>query len=337
MMVRFADGIRIDGLGFDGLIERPGAASLALPGEGARLRTLASLLGTPRFDLTLRAELNRAHPGATSDLVQRLIAEGILVPWGLGPRLADLHLRTTLPSEWELVSPSEEISRALRESSGAGALALPPPALPTGELGRALSQRRTARRFSKKFITIGELATLLAMGVGIGPAEPGAIFPLVLGGPPAGRAYPSGGGLYPVEVLAYPLHVEGVGGGFYYYQVLSHRLLPFSPARSVRSLVELCSHPIDEASVLMFLFVDFARPSLGKYGEKAYRLALLEAGHAAQNALLVAASLGLLGLPICGHRDEELSLAAGLAYPYEAIIYVLALGSSPSPEDESGD
>jgi hypothetical protein len=53
--------------------------------------------------------------------------------------------------------------------------------------------------------------------------------------------------------------------------------------------------------------------------------------------LLVAASLGLLGLPICGHRDEELSLAAGLAYPYEAIIYVLALGSSPSPEDESGD
>jgi SagB-type dehydrogenase family enzyme len=329
-LLRLADDVHITLSGSDGFIIRSGRTTLTLPGEGARLRRLSSLLQTPRPEIQLRqalAALTPQPPQAT-DLVDRLIDEGVLVRSDLGSRLAELHQRTTLASEWPAASPALETSRLLRESGGENARPLPPPALIEASLSQVLVSRRTAQRFVDQPMTTIDLATILALAAGSGaeplnqPAEP-----LVLGGPPARRTYPSGGALYPVEILVYPWRVAGLESGFYYYQTLSHRLVPVAPVQPPQTLVSLLNdHPVEEAALFLCLFVDFARPSLGKYGEKSYRLALLEAGHIAQNVLLVAAGLGLGGLPLCGFYDQELSLAAGLLFPYEAIIYVLALG-----------
>jgi SagB-type dehydrogenase family enzyme len=80
------------------------------------------------------------------------------------------------------------------------------------------------------------------------------------------------------------------------------------------------------------LFIDFTRHSFEKYGAKIYRLALLEAGHIAQNLLLTAAALGLAGLPLCGFRDAEISAAAGLDFPQQAVVYAVAIGGMVSPD-----
>jgi SagB-type dehydrogenase family enzyme len=332
MMYRLAGGVRITVAGRDGIIEQAGKAALVLPGEGARLRTLALLLRTPRPEDWLRIALARRHAQpAPGDLVGRLVAEQVLVPWDLGPRLAELHRQTTGPSEWPAVNPGLEAGRLLREFTGEGALTLPPPSLEKARLADALRARRSVRRFGAGPFTTVDLATLLALGAGCGDTDAVAAL-LVPGGPPAGRTYPSGGALYPVDVLAYPLRVEAVPSGFYSYQALPHRLVPVAPAQPPDTLAGwLPNHPIAEASVLLLLSVDFARPSLGKYGERAYRLALLEAGHLAQNVLLVAAALGRAGLPICGFDDERLSVAAGLAFPNEAVVYILALGTPLAP------
>ncbi|TMQ27155.1 MAG: SagB/ThcOx family dehydrogenase [Deltaproteobacteria bacterium] len=97
----------------------------------------------------------------------------------------------------------------------------------------------------------------------------------------------------------------------------------------------LRTNGVEGASLLVYLFMDFARPSLGKYGEKAYRMALFEAGHLAQNLLLVAAASGLAGVPLCGFDDEQLSLSAGLAFPQEAFIdaAVAAVANLPPGPD----
>ena len=326
-MLRLSDCVRISASSNDAIIERTRAPSLIFPGEGARLRSLVEFLRTPRLEPWLRQTLAHEHPQLSkSDLIQRLIDEEVLVDWDLGPQLTDLHQRTTSASEWEVVNPACETARSMREYAGDRPIDLVPAELSPTSLAQALNSRRTVRRFSGRAATETQLATLLAMGAGMGkrPDYPDLLTPCR---PPSGRTYPSAGALYPVETLIYPLRVEGLGAGFYYYQALSNRLVEFAPSLPVENLISLLTdNPIGEASLLFLFFLDFSRPSLGKYGEKAYRLALLEAGHIAQNVLLVATSMDLDGLPICGFYDKELSLSAGLRFPQEAVIYVIAIG-----------
>ena len=329
-MIRLADDVRISAIAGDGIVGRADRVVLRLPGEGSRLRTIAVLLRTPRLETWLREELARMHPQTSVDgLMSRLLAEGICVPWDLGVRLSELHGRTTLPSEWPAVSPEVETSRILRESAVEGSVELPQPARLDLSLSEVLTTRRTARQFNPAAMPLADLGTLLALAFGSHGSVPDTPLPLVWGAPSSGRTYPSGGALYPVEVLVYPIRVEALPAGFYYYQALSHHLVPFAPAQHLDDLVELlCNHPIEHSSALLLLWMDFARPSLGRYGEKAYRLALLEAGHIAQNGALVAAGLRLAVLPICGFDDAGLSRAAGLNFPFEAVLYTLAVGNA---------
>ena len=63
-----------------------------------------------------------------------------------------------------------------------------------------------------------------------------------------------------------------------------------------------------------------------KYGERGYRFALLEAGHAAQNMLLAATALALAALPLGGFYDRRLDELVGADGLDEATLYAIALG-----------
>jgi SagB-type dehydrogenase family enzyme len=63
-----------------------------------------------------------------------------------------------------------------------------------------------------------------------------------------------------------------------------------------------------------------------KYGLRGYRFVLLEAGHAAQNALLAAAALALAAVPLGGFYDrrvDELIEADGVD---ESALYLVCVG-----------
>jgi len=323
-MLRLAEDVVLRVVGEDAVLERAGAPGVSLLGEGRRVCALVELLDTPRRASWLLQALGARGLGAGGEaLLGRLREERVLLPWRLGCVLAELHQRTVAPRELAPNAAGDERRRLAREYADGGAVALPPPSL-SGQLAEALSARHSSRRLSGRALTAAQLGTLLALGCG---AREQPALPPVPGGPPGRRTYPSGGALYPVEALVCPLAVEGLNIQYYDYQVFSHRLL----AHDDGPRADLISRFLDDnaiagAAILILLFVDFARPSLGKYGEKAYRLALLEAGHIAQNLLLVASALGLSGIPLCGFPDEELSIDAGLAYPDEAIVYALALG-----------
>ena len=63
-----------------------------------------------------------------------------------------------------------------------------------------------------------------------------------------------------------------------------------------------------------------------KYGARAYRFVLLEAGHVAQNVLLAAAALGLAAVPLGGFYDREVDAVLGADGLYEASLYLIPVG-----------
>jgi SagB-type dehydrogenase family enzyme len=66
-----------------------------------------------------------------------------------------------------------------------------------------------------------------------------------------------------------------------------------------------------------------------KYGARAYRFALIEAGHVAQSLLLGAAALGLRTLPVGGFYDRSVDALIGIDGVHEAALYLLPVGASP--------
>lgn len=239
--------------------------------------------------------------------------------------LAALSRATAYPRLSPALPPTQDTAFLLREHGGGHGVHLDAAAPPAG-LAQALRARRSARRFGGRPLTRGELGTLLGWGAGCGDGGG----PQGAGGLVARRTYPSGGALYPVETHVVARAVDGLPPGVHRYQPAGDRLVARAVAPATEQLAAWLA-PLDLAGVaaLLVLTADWARPSLRRYGEKAFRLALLEAGHIGQAVALVGAALGLGVLPLCGFDDAALSRGCGLAYPRESVVYVLAIGAAP--------
>lgn len=82
---------------------------------------------------------------------------------------------------------------------------------------------------------------------------------------------------------------------------------------------------VDDSPAVLGLYVDLGRLRQ-RYGLRALRMGLLEAGHLAQSLLLTASALGLVTTPLGGFRDDlahELFALDGLDRPLQ---YLLPLG-----------
>ena len=202
---------------------------------------------------------------------------------------------------------------------------LPCVPLPAAELGavslaEALAARRSQRTFGDRPVTVVELATLLHAAYGVTGD--------LAGTPQLLRTAPSGGALYPLELYVLPCGVEGLEASLYHYDPLRHvleRLAPLpvivgSDLSPYGDLLERCGAVI--AITAMFWRSRF------KYGHRAYRFTLLEAGHAAQNALLAAAALGLAAVPLGGFYDRAVDALLGVDGLHEAALYLVPVGSA---------
>jgi SagB-type dehydrogenase family enzyme len=307
-------------------------STIFLPGGATLILRLRQLLRQPQPLTVLERELSNTAPVVTETFAELLNAQAV-APWDLGPELALLHKKTVSGGESHALSPALESARALRETGYCGPITLLPYAdLPEVSLQKILVSRRTSRSFSPEPASLETLGVILDLSARAG--GDGVPAPKVPGGPPGNRPYPSGGGLYPVELAIYASAVRTLDRGFYLYQPLGHSLTR-AAAEPVQKIGDLMGgHAVDDAAFCVLLFLDFGRVSLSKYGRKAYRLALLEAGHLAQNLLLVATALGLATLPLCGFDDERLSQAAGLQYPQQPVVYVIAVGTPVRGADD---
>lgn len=139
------------------------------------------------------------------------------------------------------------------------------------------------------------------------------------------RTNPSAGALYPLEVYAVVHDVEGIEPGRYHYSPSRHALERISgPLDTGKWYLE---RPFPGA---VHLVVCAVLPRLDtKYDQRAYRFALLEAGHATQTLLLGATALGIAALPVGGFYDDLVHDDLALDGIEETVLYVIPAGRKP--------
>jgi SagB-type dehydrogenase family enzyme len=201
---------------------------------------------------------------------------------------------------------------------GVPTIPLPQPGSLTMPLGDVLTARRSVRQYDPNgLVPLTRLSTLLWASQGTTPNEY----------PQGRRTYPSGGGLYPLELYLAVRRAEGVAPGLYHYAARTHSLEQVGSAEKADSVFLSLTQEDAAQSAHIALLVSAVLPRTQyKYGLRGYRFALLEAGHLMQTVLLLAAPLQLGMVPLGGFYDDELHDYFHLDGVEEAFLYTAVLG-----------
>lgn len=183
----------------------------------------------------------------------------------------------------------------------------------------ALARRKSLREFSPRALELQKLGQLLGLSNGlrvkVGNANDN------------GRNAPSAGSLCSCEMYVLALNVADVETGLYHYDVGVHglKLMKLGDLREWAKRMLLLQPELCDSAALIFLTSNQARLR-SKYGPRAYRLGLLDAGHVSENVYLVATALNLAVTATGGFIDDELNTALGLDGVDDCAVLVLAVG-----------
>jgi SagB-type dehydrogenase family enzyme len=163
----------------------------------------------------------------------------------------------------------------------------------------ALAARRSVRSWSEAPLRLSELSQLLWAAQGVNDRE-------------GRRTTPSAGALYPLEIQVLVGRVDRLSAGAYRYRPAGHALERVVSVDRRPHLDGAVQDFVPRAPVVLVIAGVEARTAR-KYGPRARRYVLLEAGAASQGMLLQATALGLGAVPIGAFADEAVRRAAGLA------------------------
>jgi SagB-type dehydrogenase family enzyme len=243
-------------------------------------------------------EASRLYPGVVDPYVT-----------GLARLEASPELRTTA-------------ARSVKRHAHLPFLPLPEGKLGTASLAEVLRSRRSRRAYGGGALSVGELATLLDAAYGVTGAIAGTAQEL--------RSAPSGGALYPLELYVVVQRVEGVDRGLYHYDPLRRGLERLGETGPDAASGDLTPYPELLAECAAFVVVTAVLwRSRFKYGQRAYRFALLEAGHVGQSFLLAAEALGLAATPVGGFYDTRVDESLGIDGLTEVSLYLLPVSRRP--------
>jgi SagB-type dehydrogenase family enzyme len=261
----------------------------------------------------------------------RVVAMDALAPWN--PEVGFFHGATKDVPFW---SPGEA-RRHARNSVDRSPMPRPvkrypraktvtlPPLPPSTPFTDVLIARRTSRRYSSVPVTLAELSTILAFSVGVqqwATSESGEV-PL--------KTSPSGGARHPIECYVVARRVAGLKPGIFHYRADRHvleRIGGAVPLDRMRAYVPHSGY-FANGSAMVFFTAVFER-QLWRYPySRAYRAALIEAGHVCQTFLLMATSLGLAPYCVMGLADTLVERDLGIDGITESVLYCAGVGRPP--------
>lgn len=202
-----------------------------------------------------------------------------------------------------------------KDYPGAARIALPPvTAPPELSVARAIERRRSLRDYADRPLTTAELSWLLGAATGI--TGPGGL-----------RAAPSAGAQYPIETYVVVSRVEGIEPGIYHYAPADHALERVRGGTFGGDLViaALGQEFLAQAPVVLVLGAIFQRLRW-RYRERAYRYALLEAGHIGQNVYLAAEAAGLGACAVGAFFDDAVNRLLDVDGVEEAALMLVPVG-----------
>lgn len=200
------------------------------------------------------------------------------------------------------------------------AIRLPEPSAESPVLA-AIRQRQSCRRFRPEPLPLATLSALLRGVYALTRLDHGPT------GVALTRSVPSAGALYPLELRVLLQRTPDLADGLYYYNVRDHAL---APLRLAASFADLGRCLVDQryfanANAVLIFSAVLAR-TLRKYGARGYRYSLLEAGHAAQNAVLLATEAGLGSLVVGAFFDHQLNRWLDVDGYHEVALYCVGIG-----------
>ncbi|MCP4228915.1 MAG: SagB/ThcOx family dehydrogenase [bacterium] len=189
--------------------------------------------------------------------------------------------------------------------------------LKTATFDDILRKRRSVRSYAPEPITLEQLSYLCWATTGKQREERGHQY----------RTVPSAGALYPIETYLTVNAVEGVQSGIYHYSVKGHQLdeLRISDFGADTARAALGQKMCAKAPVVFIWTAIFERCKW-KYGRRAYRYILLDAGHIGHSLALAAVALGLGSCQIAALYDNEVNELLNVDGTEESVIYMSVAG-----------
>jgi SagB-type dehydrogenase family enzyme len=219
--------------------------------------------------------------------------------------------RSTPADALEMVATRDGSTRPGSPALAEEAIQLPSPRHHgPSSLEETLSKRRSIRTYTEASLKQEDISQLLWAAQGITDSS-------------GKRTAPSAGALYPLEIYLV------TGEGSYHYQPEQHSLLVKSQEDKRSALYQAASRQqaVLHAPAVFVVTAVYAR-TITKYGpERSPRCVHMEAGHAAQNLLLQAVSLGLAGVPMAGFDDKQVQKVLSLPEDH-APLYLIPVGHS---------
>jgi len=186
---------------------------------------------------------------------------------------------------------------------------LPKPSLQSNvSIEEAIHNRRSIRSFNDQQPTIGQIAQLCWAAQGI--TDDTNQF----------RAAPSAGALFPTEL--YIITQNGVHHYDPHTHSLHHHIV--EDVRPQLRAAALDQEVITTAPVTFAIASVFDRVA-AKYGSRAERYCLIEAGHIAQNVFLQAEALQMAGVAVGAYDDNDAKNILKLPKDHE-LLYLLPIG-----------
>lgn len=191
-----------------------------------------------------------------------------------------------------------------------------------------VASRRSTRQYSGKSITLAELSYLLKNASGTTGSMRISF---------QGRKYEyttrstaSGGAIYAVELYVVALNVKNLKPGLYHYQPIGH-FLELIKIGYFRKFMKNCIPQTDllEKSAICLIFTGIFPTKSYKYGERAYRLLALDAGHLGHSIYLSASALDLGTVGLLGFLDDQLNEFLEIDGADETALYCMMLGQKP--------
>jgi SagB-type dehydrogenase family enzyme len=195
-------------------------------------------------------------------------------------------------------------------------------------LERVLLARRTVRRFSRRSVSLEDLAALVRGTWGeTGWLDGGPIGRLIA------KTSPSAGGLHPIECYVLAWNVRGLRAGLYHYDVRNDELRRLRAGDFRRDAVRAAAGQrwVAGAAFLCVMTAVFGR-ALWKYADEvAYRTLWLDAGHLCQTFVLLATSRRLGAFQTAALKESFLEGLIGLDGVREFPLYLCGAGTLDGP------
>ncbi|MDO5718776.1 MAG: SagB/ThcOx family dehydrogenase [Tissierellia bacterium] len=189
---------------------------------------------------------------------------------------------------------------------------------PNIDLNKAISGRKSIRKYKDKSMTLEEISYLLWASYGIREIKGKSVF----------RNAPSAGNRHAIDIYISVHDVSGLKEGIYRYHPIENILVHISSPEDLRFKMAKAARnqPMAGNSQLTFIWVAVPYRMEWRYSYASYKVIALDAGHIAQNLYLAAEAIESGVCAIAAYDQDYSDELLGLDGEDEFVIYMASVG-----------